>query len=272
MSSIKNKNISKKPKVAATPKIDVFPDVPAAAWDAAAEIADAVQSVISEAVDIQKGKTVFDEQDGVITDLLDGKKISLGAKPYMDAPKTPPRRVDAAIKTPWAPKKTGPQIRSMLCRSVGSGAECPHGDRCTFAHNDDELGTEVPKRPFIPKEDPRYKTALCFNAECPHADCTFAHSEDELRKRQCKYGERCFSVVNRDGRWENKNESGPKCLSYHPDETYENFRSRQSIAKSGISVGAKKPIFRETVSAAKFADLMKTIDPTKYSEVFITIS
>ena len=125
---------------------------------------------------------------------------------------------------------------------------CPHGDRCTFAHNDDELGTEVPKRPFIPKEDPRYKMAMCFNRVCPHAGCTFAHSEDELRKRMCKYGERCFSVVNRDGRWENKNESGPKCLSYHPDETYENCQSRQQLKVESV----KKPIFRATVPADKF--------------------
>ena len=276
MSSIKN-NMSKikKSKSAATPAstptiaptADEFPDVPDATWDAAAEIADSVQQVISEAVGIQNAKSAFAQQD-----FFEGKKITMGAAPYMreayDAPRTPPRGFGAGLKTPWAPKKTGAQIRSMLCRSVGAGNVCPHGDRCTFAHNDDELGTEVPKRPFIPKEDPRYKMAMCFNRACPHAGCTFAHSEDELRKRMCKYGERCFSVVNRDGRWENKNESGPKCLSYHPDETYENCQSRQQLKVESV----KKPIFRATVPADKFLETMGTIDLTKYSEVFITIS
>ena len=299
------------------PTADEFPDVPDATWDAAAEIADSVQQVISEAVGIQNAKSAFAQQD-----FFEGKKITMGAAPYMreayDAPRTPPRGFGAGLKTPWAPKKTGAQIRSMLCRSVGAGNVCPHGDRCTFAHsddelgtevpkrpfitksvpvsgarirsmlcrsvgegnvcphgdrctfahNDDELGTEVPKRPFIPKEDPRYKMAMCFNRVCPHAGCTFAHSEDELRKRMCKYGERCFSVVNRDGRWENKNESGPKCLSYHPDETYENCQSRQQLKVESV----KKPIFRATVPADKFLETMGTIDLTKYSEVFITIS
>ena len=249
------------------PTADEFPDVPDATWDAAAEIADSVQQVISEAVGIQNTKSAFAQQD-----FFEGKKITMGAAPYMreayDAPRTPPRGFGAGLKTPWAPKKTGAQIRSMLCRSVGAGNVCPHGDRCTFAHNDDELGTEVPKRPFIPKEDPRYKMAMCFNRVCPHAGCTFAHSEDELRKRMCKYGERCFSVVNRDGRWENKNESGPKCLSYHPDETYENCQSRQQLKVESV----KKPIFRATVPADKFLETMGTIDLTKYSEVFITIS
>ena len=277
MSSIKNNNMSKikKSKSAATPAstptiaptADEFPDVPDATWDAAAEIADSVQQVISEAVGIQNAKSAFAQQD-----FFEGKKITMGAAPYMreayDAPRTPPRGFGAGLKTPWAPKKTGAQIRSMLCRSVGAGNVCPHGDRCTFAHSDDELGTEVPKRPFIPKEDPRYKMAMCFNRACPHAGCTFAHSEDELRKRMCKYGERCFSVVNRDGRWENKNESGPKCLSYHPDETYENCQSRQQLKVESV----KKPIFRATVPADKFLETMGTIDLTKYSEVFITIS
>ena len=86
MSSIKNNNMSKikKSKSAATPAstptiaptADEFPDVPDATWDAAAEIADSVQQVISEAVGIQNAKSAFAQQD-----FFEGKKITMGAAP-----------------------------------------------------------------------------------------------------------------------------------------------------------------------------------------------
>ena len=55
-----------------------------------------------------------------------------------------------------------------------------------FSDDEDVSDLRPDAKPFIPKEDPRYKTAMCFNKACPHGDkCTFAHSEDELRKRMC---------------------------------------------------------------------------------------
>jgi hypothetical protein len=45
-----------------------------------------------------------------------------------------------------------PENPGRFTEHVASGAECPHGDRCTFAHNDDELGTEVVEIRFdVPK-------------------------------------------------------------------------------------------------------------------------
>ena len=87
-------------------------------------------------------------------------------------------------------------------------------------------------KPFIPKEDPRYKTAMCFNKSCQHGDkCTFAHSEDELRKRMCRFGDRCRNVNRHSQGWENV-EHVAVCTAYHPGETLDNHIYREKDFKS----------------------------------------
>ena len=101
-----------------------------------------------------------------------------------------------------------------------------------FSDDEDVSDLRPDAKPFIPKEDPRYKTAMCFNKACPHGDkCTFAHSEDELRKRMCRFGGRCRNVKKCGESWENV-ERAAVCVAYHPGETLDNHISREKEFKS----------------------------------------
>ncbi len=140
-----------------------FPDMPAAVYDAAADIADAVQVVIDQA------------------------------------------KTDHSIK---------------------------RAQEAIFSDDEDVSDLSAQAKPFIPKEDPRYKTAMCFNKSCQHGDkCTFAHSEDELRKRMCRFGDRCRNVKKISEGWENV-ERAAICIAYHPGETLENHIYREKDFKS----------------------------------------
>ncbi len=158
MSSTKNIK-SNKPKSSS----EDFPDMPAAVYDAAADIADAVQVVIDQA------------------------KTDHSAKRAREA---------------------------------------------MFSDDEDVSDLRPDAKPFIPKEDPRYKTAMCFNKSCPHGDkCTFAHSEDELRKRMCRFGDRCRNVNRNSQGWENV-ERAAVCTAYHPGETLDNHIYREKDFKT----------------------------------------
>ena len=111
--------------------------------------------------------------------------------------------------------------------------------------SDDDVSDLRPDaNPFIPREDPRYKTAMCFNKACPHGDkCTFAHSEDELRKRMCRFGGRCRNVKKCGESWENV-ERAAVCVAYHPGETLDNHISREKEFKSREKQSYSKQIPR----------------------------
>ena len=152
-----------------------FPEMPASVYDAAADIADAVQVVIDQA---KTDHSIKRARDGVFSDDEDVSDLRPDAKP------------------------------------------------------------------FIPKEDPRYKTAMCFNKACPHGDkCTFAHSEDELRKRMCRFGGRCRNVKKCGESWENV-ERAAVCVAYHPGETLDNHISREKEFKSREKQSYSKQIPR----------------------------
>ena len=163
MSSTKNMKYMPSSKKSEADSSKQLPDMPASVYEAAGEIADAVQLVIDEA------------------------KIMHSAKRARDA---------------------------------------------VFSDDEDVSDLRPDAKPFIPKEDPRYKTAMCFNKACPHGDkCTFAHSEDELRKRMCRFGSRCRNVKKCGESWENA-ERAAVCTAYHPEETLANHIYREKDFKS----------------------------------------
>ena len=121
-----------------------------------------------------------------------------------------------------------------------------------FSDDEDVSDLRPDAKPFIPKEDPRYKTAMCFNKACPHGDkCTFAHSEDELRKRMCRFGERCRNVKKISEGWENV-QRAPVCVAYHPGETLDNHIYREKDFKSREKQSYSKQIPRPRPVLASF--------------------
>ena len=134
-----------------------------------------------------------------------------------------------------------------------------------FSDDEDVSDLRPDAKPFIPKEDPRYKTAMCFNKACPHGDkCTFAHSEDELRKRMCRFGGRCRNVTKCGESWENV-ESAAVCVAYHPDETLANHISREKEFKSRQKPSYTKQISR--VPPVFGAFMPKEYKPTRAVEL-----
>ena len=163
MSSTKNMKYMTSSKKTEADSSEQLPDMPASVYEVAGEIADAVQLVIDEAKNMHAAKRARD---------------------------------------------------------------------AVFGDDEDASDLRPDAKPFIPKEDPRYKTAMCFNKACPHGDkCTFAHSEDELRKRMCRFGGRCRNVKKCGESWENV-ERAAVCVAYHPDETLANHISREKEFKS----------------------------------------
>ena len=191
MSSTKNIK-SNKPKSSS----EDFSDMPAAVYDAAADIADAVQVVIDQA------------------------------------------------KTDHSAKRAREAI---------------------FSDDEDVSDLRPDAKPFIPKEDPRYKTAMCFNKSCPHGDkCTFAHSEDELRKRMCRFGDRCRNVNRHSQGWENV-ERAAVCTAYHPDETLDNHTYREKDFKIRQKPSVKpmirpSPVLSAFISRSMEPETMPTFD------------
>ncbi len=110
--------------------------------------------------------------------------------------------------------------------------------------------TTVENRPKpVPKPIPEYVAKKCtqfcktFNTqnECPHgAKCCFAHAVHELNVIPCKHGERCFSVVCRQGMYHN---GKMLCPHSHPMETADEVRSRvrQFITRSEMQTKSTQP-------------------------------
>ena len=76
------------------------------------------------------------------------------------------------------------------------------------------------------------KTKLCESVytgnPCRHkSNCRFAHSLDEINVLECPFGNRCGFVQNRRGVFFNS--EGKFCKFIHPEETRENYFSRNGI-------------------------------------------
>jgi len=89
------------------------------------------------------------------------------------------------------------KAKTVLCKNWKEKGECSYGDRCSFAHGEDQIrgsGQPPPPGEVEPKEqmiqrNPLYKTTICkkfTEAEfCDMGeDCHFAHGKDELRTIQ----------------------------------------------------------------------------------------
>lgn len=76
------------------------------------------------------------------------------------------------------------------------------------------------------------KTKMCVSVSsgdvCRHGEkCRYAHSIDELVVVQCQHGEKCLFVCIKNGLFYNSN--GKFCKFIHPEESRENFFSRNGI-------------------------------------------
>ena len=97
-------------------------------------------------------------------------------------------------------KKQGPnnaRYKTALCKHFNTPQGCSYGDKCQFAHGQQELkqidNTKINNQNFIPqnnkqKNNLNYKIVKCKNWEkdktCKYgAHCTFAHGDSELRNK-----------------------------------------------------------------------------------------
>jgi hypothetical protein len=80
-------------------------------------------------------------------------------------------------------------FKTQMCRSVLQNKICAYGNKCTFAHSEQEL----PQKRYT---DPRAKTQMCKSVfqgiYCKYGDrCMYAHSEYELVRKMCINGFAC---------------------------------------------------------------------------------
>ena len=91
-----------------------------------------------------------------------------------------------------------PRYKTTLCKKFASTQSCPYGDKCQFAHGEQEL-----RSPNLQAQNPmfnmqmntkgqnnylNYKIVKCKNWEkdksCKYGQhCTYAHGEEELRNK-----------------------------------------------------------------------------------------
>lgn len=80
------------------------------------------------------------------------------------------------------------------------------------------------------RREAAYKTSMCKNIEgCRYGDkCHYAHSPEELRIRECSFGERCRHIYVRDGVATNHHRAQKICQFKHPSETNAQCVERRS--------------------------------------------
>lgn len=69
--------------------------------------------------------------------------------------------------------------KTIPCRAWNDTGRCNYGNRCKFAHGDDDL-RKVPEEPVKVFNNPRYRTAPCLKyrllGHCPYGDrCSYIH-------------------------------------------------------------------------------------------------
>ena len=73
------------------------------------------------------------------------------------------------------------RYKMKMCKHLETG-QCPFGDKCRFAHSDEEIRKSIVNN--IISQNPRYKTTFCTfqDGSCPKGEkCHFAHSSQKLR-------------------------------------------------------------------------------------------
>jgi len=107
------------------------------------------------------------------------------------------------------------------------------------------MGLSKPKvpEPKVPesKEVSQEKTRMCQSfatgKACPHGShCRFAHKVEELRSKQCRYGENCRHIRIKDGAVTNNASSNMVCQYWHTNEKADDYLAR---------MGIKKPVQKE---------------------------
>lgn len=96
------------------------------------------------------------------------------------------------------PKKPNSKYKTQLCRHFMKLGRCNFGDKCQFAHGQEELkiipGMNINPQPYIPKRMPsdamrdNHKTELCKyfsnDGHCRYGSgCNYAHGQAELRPK-----------------------------------------------------------------------------------------
>lgn len=121
-------------------------------------------------------------QAAVVSEALAAQQAA--AVPHAQPPPAAPAR--GVIKDAAAPARV--MLKMRLCWYTASGAACPYGMRCTFAHSPEEIGQPVAvvQSGSARRLQGHYKTRLCtFFAQegtCRAGSaCPFAHGEAELR-------------------------------------------------------------------------------------------
>ena len=100
----------------------------------------------------------------------------------------------------WIKGPSNPRYKTSLCKKFGTPEGCPYGEKCQFAHGENELRlyTGQPQgmmgmyNPNMLNNNQKnllnYKIVKCKNWEkdktCKYGThCTFAHSDEELRSK-----------------------------------------------------------------------------------------
>lgn len=65
-------------------------------------------------------------------------------------------------------------------------------------------------------QDNLYKTSMCRHKNCTIQNCSFAHNLDELRVRNCIFGEECLFI----------NSKNKPCMFKHPHESLSQYKDR----------------------------------------------
>lgn len=145
--------------------------------------------------------------------------------------------------------------RTALCNDFAIGV-CPRGDKCTFAHGEENLCT----RPILGK------TKMCPHKVCNQKNCSFAHSRKELvstgsfwKTSMCRFGHHCkiratCRFAHDQTELRAKTHNGEIV-----DPKIQKEMQEQMTVKSGSNYGANSS------SKRRFPDARKTVDTKKAS-------
>ncbi len=164
-----------------------------------------------------------------------------------------------------------PNRKMRMCRYFKKYGKC-NRNYCTFAHSEEELGTEIKERIndsyCVPEKinDPiefsksLEKTKMCRNiaryGNCTRDVCTYAHSLEELRPKKCIFGDECKYI-------DSKTRS---CRYIHPFEDLSQYAERTGYKEPNpehiyspiqLPIPVKK-ISKEVVSPCKKQNVENT--------------
>lgn len=145
-------------------------------------------------------------------------------------------------------------FRTALCNDFAVGV-CPRGDKCTFAHGEENLCT----RPSLGK------TKMCPHKICSQKNCTFAHSRKELvstgsfwKTSMCRFGHHCkirttCRFAHDQTELREKTHNGESIDPKIAKEMQEQM-TMKSGSLNGNSSTKRRPDSRKTVGTKKMSD------------------